>query len=118
MHKGDSVPYVFENDVMSEVLITMTKKGFGATAVIDKNELLIGIITDGDLRRHMSQDLVKLSAGEVMSLNPKRIKPTMLAIEALTFMNEKAITSLLVADTNSKLCGIIHIHDLLRAGVG
>lgn len=117
MHIGDTVPVVSENAIMSEVLLVMTKKGFGTTAVIDSHENLTGIITDGDLRRHMHESIVNMSAKEVMSLNPKRIAPKTLAIEALTMMNNKNITSLLVEE-NNKLCGIIHIHDLLRAGVG
>jgi arabinose-5-phosphate isomerase len=117
MHTGDTIPVVRENDIMSEVLIIITKKGFGTTAVIDNNENLIGIITDGDLRRHMQGNIVHMLAKEVMFENPKRVKPTLLAIEALTIMNSKNITSLLVTE-NDKLCGIIHIHDLIRGGVG
>jgi arabinose-5-phosphate isomerase len=117
MHTGETVPVVMEDNIMSDVLLIMTKKGFGTTAVIDNNENLIGIITDGDLRRHMGQNIVHMMAKDVMSTNPKRINPKLLAIEALTIMNNKNITSLLVEE-NDKLCGIIHIHDLIRAGVG
>lgn len=117
MHVGDTLPSVKTSTIMSDVLITMTSKGFGTSAVLDDNDNLIGIITDGDLRRHMDSDLVKLSAKEVMSANPMKAHPNLLAIEALKQMNDKSVTSLLVEE-NNKLCGIVHIHDLLRAGVG
>lgn len=117
MHVGDTLPSVTEDTPMSDVLITMTSKGFGTTAVIDSKDHLAGIITDGDLRRHMQDDLVNLTAKEVMSKGPKKASPNLLAIEALKIMNDKAITSLLVEE-NNRLCGIIHIHDLIRAGVG
>lgn len=117
MHVGDTLPSVKLNTPMSEVLITMTSKGFGTTAVLDENEHLVGIITDGDLRRHMDADIVKLPAKDVMSPGPKKVSPNLLAIEALKIMNDRAITSLLVEE-NNRLCGIIHIHDLIRAGVG
>lgn len=117
MHDGDTLPFVTEDTPMSEVLIIMTSKGFGTTAVLDSKEHLVGIITDGDLRRHMSDSLVTLSAKEVMSKGPKVVSPNLLAIETLKIMNDKSITSLLVED-NRKLCGIIHIHDLIRGGVG
>lgn len=117
MHIGDTIPQVKETTPMSDVLITMTSKGFGTTAVIDERNHLVGIITDGDLRRHMDENIVILSAKKVMSREPKKISPNLLAIEALKIMNDKAITSLLVEE-NNRLCGIIHIHDLIRAGVG
>ena len=118
MHIGDTVPKVFEDAIMSDVLITMTQKGFGTTAVINNSGILVGIITDGDLRRHMHQNMINMTAKAVMSPNPKRIRPKLLAIESLIMMNNKNVTSLLVVEDNDKLCGIIHIHDLIRAGVG
>jgi len=117
MHVGETIPQVTEDAIMSDVLIIMSQKGFGTTAVTDNNGKLLGIITDGDLRRHMESNLINQLAKNVMSINPQRVEPKLLAIEALTIMNEKKITSLLVEE-NEKLCGIIHIHDLIRGGVG
>ena len=117
MHSGDSIPSVADHDEMSKVLLTMTSKGFGTTAVVDEALNLLGVITDGDLRRSMKDDLLSKQAGEVMSKNPYTVTPEMLAIEALKVMNDKSITSLFVLE-KQKLCGIIHMHDLLRAGVG
>lgn len=117
MHVEDAIPSVLEDSLMSDVLINITQKGFGASAVTNSDSKLLGIITDGDLRRHMSNDLVNMKAVDVMSANPQTVHTNMLAIEALTMMNNRAITSLLVADKD-RLCGIIHIHDLIRAGVG
>lgn len=117
MHKGQELPKSKPDDLMSDVLITMSKKGFGTSAVISEDDSLLGIITDGDLRRHMDENIVSKKASEVMTSNPKSVKPSILAVEALSIMNEKTITSLLVQE-NSKFVGIIHIHDILRAGVG
>ncbi|MEY3197414.1 MAG: hypothetical protein RLZZ59_785 [Pseudomonadota bacterium] len=117
MHVGNKVPVVKDNDLMSDVLICMTEKGFGIAAVIDSSDNLVGIITDGDLRRHMSANIVNMKASEVMTHSPKTTTPKMLAVEALALMNEKNITSLLVVESG-KLHGIVHIHDILGAGVG
>jgi arabinose-5-phosphate isomerase len=116
MHKEHKVPVVHNTTPMSEILLTMTGKGFGCAAVLDENNKLIGVVTDGDLRRHMNEDIIKLSANDVMSLNPKTVNATTLATEALSIMNSASITSLLVAE-EGRLVGIIHIHDLLRAGI-
>lgn len=116
MHIGDTIPFVLSNTKMSEVLLTMTQKGFGVTAVVDSNNHLLGIITDGDLRRHMHENMINMDALEIMTPNPKTTSPGMLAVEALAMMNDKNITSLLVLDEKI-LCGIIHIHDILRAGI-
>lgn len=116
MHKLDKTPTCGHATLMSEVLIIISKKGFGCCAVLDDNGDLYGIITDGDLRRHMSEDLVKQNAKDVMTFYPKTISPEMLASEALAIMSDLNISSLLVCSGN-ELKGIIHIHDLLRAGV-
>jgi len=116
MHLGDSLPIAHINTKMSEVIITISQKGFGVAAVVDEKDYLQGIITDGDLRRHMQENIINMSAAEIMSKGPKTIEPCMLAIEALTIMNDKNITSLLVLE-DKKLAGIIHIHDILRAGI-
>lgn len=116
MHKDDKLPLVSQELPMSEVLLEMTSKGFGSVAVVDLEQKLIGIITDGDLRRHMSTELVSQPASEVMTRNPITISSNALATEALHLMEERSITGLFILD-NGKVEGILHIHDLLRAGV-
>lgn len=116
MHSGDALPLVKESDVMADVLVIMTEKRFGCSGVVDGAGNLVGIITDGDLRRHMKGTLLTLPASDVMTKNPMVIPPTMLAAEALKILNEKTRTQLLVVD-NLKPVGILHIHDLLRAGI-
>jgi len=116
MHSGDALPLVEESDVMADVLVTMTEKRFGCAGVVNSTGNLTGMITDGDLRRHMKGNLLELPASDVMTQNPMVIPPTMLAAEALKILNEKTRTQLLVVD-NLKPVGILHIHDLLRAGI-
>jgi arabinose-5-phosphate isomerase len=118
MHGGDMVPLVGPNEKMSRAILVMTRRSFGCAGVIDKAGDLIGIITDGDLRRHMGTDLMDARAEAVMTRNPLTIAPDALAAKALSIMNrdEKPITALLVVE-NNKPVGIISIHDLLRAGV-
>lgn len=116
MHIGATIPVIHEDTKMSEVLIVMSQKGFGCAIVTNQNEELLGVITDGDLRRHMEDNLVSQKASEVMTPSPTTITQDRLATEALSLMNDKQITSLIVYDVN-KVSGILHIHDLLRAGV-
>ncbi len=116
MHKGKQLPLAKETDIMSDVLLIMTAKSFGCAAITDNNGLMAGVITDGDLRRHMSSDLVKMVAKDVMTRNPITIRPGALAAEALAVMNGKSITSLFVVEDNKPI-GILHVHDCLRAGV-
>ena len=115
MHGGDAVPLVAPDAAMSEVLLVMTEKRMGCAGVVEAGRLA-GIITDGDLRRHMSAGLLGCSAAEVMTRAPKTVSPTMLAAEALRIMNSKAITTLFVVDDGRPL-GVLHVHDLLRSGV-
>jgi arabinose-5-phosphate isomerase len=115
MHTGDKLPIAAPQTLMPEVLFTMTQKSLGCCAVVE-GERLIGIITDGDLRRHIDANMLYLKAEDVMSNDPKFLAPNVLACEALKLMNEKGITNSLVVE-NGKLVGVIHIHDLLRAGV-
>ena len=117
MKKGDSLPSISDKSLMSDALIVMTEKSLGCAAVIDLNGKPVGVVTDGDLRRHMASDLVSMKVIDVMTKNPKTISPNSLAVEALAIMNEKSITSLFVVDDSGVLVGIIHIHDLLREGV-
>lgn len=117
MHVGDRLPLVHPDEKMSEALLIMTAKGFGCVGVVHKDKGLVGVITDGDLRRHMSPGLLDLRADEVMTPNPKTIGPSALMGEALASLNEKRITSFFVVDENRCVLGLIHIHDFLRAGI-
>ena len=101
---------------MSDALIVMTQKSFGVVGVTDDKGALAGIITDGDLRRHMSSDLINQLARDVMTEGCVTVQPSQIASEALAIMNERKITALFCIE-NSKPVGILHIHDCLRAGV-
>ncbi|MGF1640007.1 MAG: SIS domain-containing protein [Rhodospirillales bacterium] len=116
MHAGEEVPLIGTDRSMADALLTMTSKSFGCVGITDDQGRLIGIITDGDLRRHMSSDLLSLSTRQVMTANPLSVRPETLASEALGFMNDRSITTLFVVD-NRRPVGIVHIHDCLRAGV-
>ena len=113
MHTGSALPLSKENEKMTKALLTMTKKSFGCVGVINNNKKLIGIITDGDLRRNMNDNLFNLKALNLMTKNPSTGNKDMLVGEALNLMNSKKITSLFICEKN-KPVGIIHIHDLLR----
>jgi arabinose-5-phosphate isomerase len=117
MHDGDSVPLVPRGTDMAEAILVMTTKSFGCVGIIDADGRLQGIITDGDLRRHMGDALLRSKVEAVMSARPKSIRPQALAAEALGQMNAQAITSLFVLDEERRPLGILHIHDLLRTGV-
>jgi len=115
MHKAKELPVVEEKAPMRDVLLTITAKSFSCAAVVGKGKLL-GVITDGDLRRHMQPKLLEKTAAQVMTKNPVTIRPKALAAEALKIMNDRSITSLFVVE-NAKPVGILHIHDCLRAGI-
>lgn len=115
MHKDSELPLIKGDAPMSEALLTMSEKRFGCVGVINTNGLLAGIITDGDLRRHMG-DLMSRNAEGVMTRAPQVIPPELLAAEALKLMNEKRITVLFVC-ADQRPIGILHVHDLLRAGI-
>jgi arabinose-5-phosphate isomerase len=116
---GDAlaVPLVAPDRPMTEALLVMTQKSFGCVGVVDADGVLSGIITDGDLRRHMEGGLLGRTAAEVMTTGPSTIRPGILAAEALRVMNAKKITSLFVLGEDKKPLGILHLHDCLRAGV-
>ena len=116
MHAGEALPLVRDDSPMSETMIVMTAKSFGCAGVVDGGGRLVGIVTDGDLRRHMGADLMAQTAGAVMTRWPKTIEPKALAAEALGRMNASAITCLFVVE-DARPVGIVHIHDCLRAGV-
>ena len=115
MHIGDSIPLVNITTPMSDTLLIMSQKGFGVVGVTDSGGYLKGIITDGDLRRHMT-GLLDMTAGSVMTANPRTVTPNILAAEAIGVMEGK-ITCLFVVDDDLRTQGILHIHDCLRAGV-
>lgn len=121
MHAGETLPLVEPETVMRDVLITMTAGGFGVAGVVDRDGNLSGIITDGDLRRHMEPELIGRKARDVMTAHPKTVAPTMLAAEALAYMNDSLpkVTCLFVVDPvgERKPLGILHVHDCLRAGL-
>ncbi|MGK7753696.1 MULTISPECIES: KpsF/GutQ family sugar-phosphate isomerase [unclassified Roseovarius] len=115
MHTGNELPLVTEDTPMGEALVEMTRKSFGVAAVVS-GEHLVGIVTDGDLRRNMD-GLMTRTAGEVATKSPLVTAPDTLLVEALGVMNANKRTVLLVTDTENRLVGLVHIHDALRAGV-
>ena len=117
MHGGEQLPLVPQDQLMSETLLVMTNKSFGCVGVLNGDGRLLGIVTDGDLRRHMAADLFSRKAREVMTASPKTARPNMLAAEALHVMNTRSITSLFVVDDENRPVGILHLHDCLRAGI-
>jgi arabinose-5-phosphate isomerase len=116
MHKKEALPLVGADLLMSEALVVMTEKSFGCLGIEGENGELQGIITDGDLRRHMSAGLVDMKAGDVMTTNPKTVPSDLLASKALEIINSLNITTLFVVD-DDKPVGILHLHDLLRAKI-
>jgi arabinose-5-phosphate isomerase len=119
MHTGDDIPKVFEDTGMKQVILEMTSKRLGTTTVVNQKGELTGIFTDGDLRRlvERTDDIFSLKAGKVMTKNPKTIDADDLAAKALNLMESFSITSLVVTDQRKQPVGIIHLHDILKAGV-
>ncbi len=116
MHSGDAVPLKPLGTRMSDALVEMSSKGFGCVGIVDARGSIVGIVTDGDLRRHMRPDLMTALVDDVMTKNPKTIPRDLLASEALEILNSSKITALIVTDANRPV-GIVHLHDILRAGV-
>ncbi len=116
MRGADNMPLVTESDAMSKVLVVMTHKSLGCAGIVDSSGTLIGIITDGDLRRHMEDGLLTRTAADIMNRSPTTVEPNLLAVEAIKILNEKARTQLFVVE-KGKPVGVLHIHDLLRAGI-
>lgn len=116
MHDGDALPLCNVGTRMADALIVITSKSFGCVGVIDQAGDLLGVVTDGDLRRHMSADLLDQPVERVMTKRPQTIRSRALAAEALGLMNARKITSLFVVE-GAKPVGIVHVHDCLRAGV-
>jgi arabinose-5-phosphate isomerase len=116
MHPGAAVPLIKRGAPMSEAIVEMSAKGFGCVAVTDDNGNLAGVITDGDLRRHMRADLLNARVDDIMTASPKVVRPDQLASEALQLINSSKITALIVVESDRPV-GIVNFHDLLRAGV-
>ncbi|MBF0425799.1 MAG: KpsF/GutQ family sugar-phosphate isomerase [Magnetococcales bacterium] len=119
MLHGERIPLTNVNDSVRDALFEMTSKRLGMTGVRDQTGKVCGIITDGDLRRWLERDdqLLQKQAGEIMTKNPKSIRPEALAAEAVKVMEENKITSLFVRDASDTLVGVVHLHDLLQAGL-
>ena len=119
MHKGDTIPIVMEDAILKDVIYEISSKKMGVTAVVDGEMVLKGIVTDGDLRRLLEKrrDIFEIKASEIMSKNPKTIDKDELAAKALQIMEQYSITSLLIVDGKNSPTGIVHLHDLLKAGV-
>ncbi|ORE90058.1 KpsF/GutQ family sugar-phosphate isomerase [Aurantimonas sp. 22II-16-19i] len=116
MHTGEAMPLVASGTLMSEAIITMSRKGFGCVGVIGEDGRLKGIITDGDLRRHLDPGLLARTVDHVMTADPKTIRPDTLAVAALEMINTRNITAVMVV-REGRPVGIVHLHDLLRLGV-
>jgi arabinose-5-phosphate isomerase len=116
MHTGEQLPLVTEERVMSEALVIMTQKSFGCLGVVDGKGRFVGMITDGDLRRHMGPELLKARVQDIMTKRPNTLSPDMLASAALEQINSLKRTQMFVVD-KGKPVGVVHVHDLLRAGV-
>jgi len=116
MHAGDALPVVQLHTAMRDVIYEMSRKGLGMTSVVEKDGRLAGIITDGDLRRKMSgtPNISELTARDVMTANPVAILHTTMAVEALGLMEQRKITSIVVIDTDRRVEGVVHLHDLWR----
>ena len=119
MHTGDDIPVVSEETGMKQVILEMTSKRFGTTAVVNQAGELVGIFTDGDLRRlvERTDEIFSLKAKQVMSENPKTIDGEELAAKALNLMESYSITSLIITNGKREPVGIVHLHDILKAGV-
>ncbi|MDD3763220.1 MAG: KpsF/GutQ family sugar-phosphate isomerase [Nevskiales bacterium] len=119
MHQGERLPTVAPDCMLTEALLEMTRKGLGMTAVVDDQRHVLGVFTDGDLRRILDHNVDVRSAhiSEVMTAGGKSIRSDQLAAEAVALMEKHKITALLVKDADDRLIGIVHMHDLLRAGV-
>jgi arabinose-5-phosphate isomerase len=119
MHKGQEVPQVEETVLASVAILEMSAKKLGMTTVVDRAGALLGVITDGDLRRFVQQggDFAKITAGSLASRRPKLIGPDELAAKAVEMMERFSITTLVVADSAKRIVGVVHLHDLLKHGI-
>ena len=116
MHGGAALPVTPLGTAMSEAIVRMTEKGFGCLGIVDSEGALVGVITDGDLRRHLGPELLSRTVDEVMTRTPKSIAPDVLVGAALDLLNQSKITAIFVVEEGRPV-GIVHFHDLLRIGV-
>ncbi len=117
MHTGAEMPLVTQGSAVSSGITVMSEKGFGCVGIVDASGKLKGLITDGDLRRSMSKNLAALNVEDIMTRNPKTISGDLLSGEVIELINDKRITTVFVVSAEGKPEGLIHIHDLLKAGV-
>lgn len=115
MHVGEKLPLVASGTGMREAILELSNKGFGCVAIADEDGVLAGIITDGDIRRHIGGDLLAMTVDQVMTRKPKTVEPETLVAKALQMINASAITTLMV-EADGRPVGIVHLHDLLRIG--
>ncbi len=115
MHLGESLPLVPAATPMTDGIVVMSQKGFGVLGVVDELNQLMGIITDGDLRRHVTSNLLEKTAGDIMTRGPKTVHPGTLSASILELLNSSSITTVFVVE-DGRPVGIVHMHDLLRAG--
>ncbi len=116
MHRGDDLPLARADQHMAEAIVTMTAKAFGCLGIIDDAGKLVGVITDGDLRRHMGESIMARTTTEIMTRAPRTTTAGTLASAALEDMNRRRITALFVVEDDRPI-GVVHVHDFLRAGV-
>jgi arabinose-5-phosphate isomerase len=119
MHGGDSAPVVSTATPMAELIYEMNRKGLGMSCVVDDAATLVGIVTDGDLRRHMGRGspLLEANAGDVMTASPVTVGPDVMAVEVLNLLEARRITSVVVVDGEMRVLGVLHLHDLWRTGL-
>jgi arabinose-5-phosphate isomerase len=119
MHTGDKLPVVAPTTPMREVVEEISRKGFGMTCVADQSVRLVGVITDGDLRRHMgaSVNMMERTAADIMTRNPVTVVPATLAVEVLNVFERRKITSIVVVGASNRIAGVVHLHDLWRTEV-
>ena len=116
MKTGDTIPIVKVGTSLEEAVLEMSNKRLGCVGIVEENGTLAGIITDGDLRRHINRNMLEMSTVQVMTANPQTIEPDALATSAVAILNEKSITALFAIE-NNKPVGVVHLHDLLRIGI-
>jgi arabinose-5-phosphate isomerase len=119
MHRGEAIPLVRADAPLKDTLLEITSKRLGVTGVVERGGALVGVVTDGDLRRGLERapDIRTLTAHDLMTTSPKTIAGEALAAEAVAIMERHAITSLFILRDGSRPVGVIHLHDLLRAGI-
>nr|WP_298102508.1 KpsF/GutQ family sugar-phosphate isomerase [uncultured Shinella sp.] len=117
MHSGENMPLVALGTSMPDAVMTLAQKRYGCVGVINDEGILVGIVTDGDIARNLTRNLAELDVDDVMTRNPKTVKPSTLATSALGLLNQHNISALIVTDETFRPVGVVHFHDLLRIGV-